>query len=64
MAAFLTMGLVVAIIAAIAGSPALINAILFPLGLSMAAMFFTSIYFTFVDTFDLTPGEPHDAAHP
>jgi hypothetical protein len=64
MAAFLTMGLVVAIIAAIAGSPALVNAILFPLGLSMAAMFFTSIYFTFVDTFDLTPGEPHDAAHP
>jgi hypothetical protein len=55
---------VVAIIASIAGSPALINAILFPLGLSMAAMFFTSIYFTFIDTFDLTPGEPDDAAHP
>lgn len=64
LAAFLTMGLVVAIIAAIVGSPAVVNAILLPAGLSMAAMFFTSIYFTFVDTFDLTPGEPHDAPHP
>ena len=64
MAAFLTVGVVVAIIAAVAGSPAIINAILFPVGLSMAAMFFTSIYFTFIDTFDLTPGEPDDAAHP
>lgn len=64
MAAFLAVGVVVAIIAAVAGSPAVINAILLPVGLSMAAMFFTSIYFTFIDTFDLTPGEPDDAAHP
>lgn len=64
MAVFLTTGLVIAIIASLAGSAAVVNAVLLPVGLSMAAMFFTSIYFTFVDTFDLTPGEPDDAAHP
>jgi hypothetical protein len=64
MAAFMTMMLVVAVIAPIADNPAVVIAILIPLGLSMTAMFFTSIYFTFVDTFDITPGEPHDAAHP
>jgi hypothetical protein len=64
MAVFLTAGLVIAIIASLAGSVAVVNAVLLPVGLSMATMFFTSIYFTFVDTFDLTPGEPDDAAHP
>ncbi len=56
MAVFLSMGLTIAIVAAILGSPELITAILFPAGMAMAAMFFTSIYFTFQDSFEVTPG--------
>ena len=56
MAVFLSMGLTVAIVAAILGSPELITAVLFPVGMAMAAMFFTSIYFTFQDSFEFTPG--------
>ena len=50
--AFLGMGLVVAIIAAQAGSPELATSVMFPAAMMMAAMFFTSIYFTFEDCFD------------
>jgi hypothetical protein len=64
MAVFLSMGLTVSILAAILGSPELITAILFPVGMAMAAMFFTSIYFTFQDSFEVTPGDPNDATLP
>lgn len=64
LAAFLGMGLAVAIVSALLGSPQLVGALLFPMGMAMAAMFFTSLYFTFDDTFEVSPGDPHDPAHP
>ncbi|WNO06592.1 BPSS1780 family membrane protein [Rhodoferax mekongensis] len=56
MAAFLGVATGVAIVVSVLGNVELINAILFPLGLAMAAMFFTSFYFTYRDCFD-TPTE-------
>jgi hypothetical protein len=58
MAAFLGMGLVVAVVSALLGSPQLVGAILFPAGMAMAAMFFTSLYFTFDDSFEVSTGDP------
>jgi hypothetical protein len=58
MAAFLGMGLVVAVISALLGSPQLVGAILLPAGMAMAAMFFTSLYFTFDDSFEVSTGDP------
>jgi hypothetical protein len=58
MAVFLGTGLVVAVISALLGSPQLVGAILFPTGMAMAAMFFTSLYFTFDDTFEVSTGDP------
>jgi len=57
MGVFLLMGLVISIIAALTGSAEVMGAVLYPAAMLMAAMFFTSIYFTFVDNFDTTPGE-------
>lgn len=49
--AFLTMGLVVALIGGLTGSADLISGLIFPAAMLMAAMYFTSIYFTFNDCF-------------
>lgn len=57
LASFVAMGMVVAIVAAIIGNPEAVSGIMFPLALLMAAMFFTSIYFSFRDCFDSTDGE-------
>lgn len=54
------MVLVVTTVASLLGSPGLAGDILFPLLLMTAAMFFTSLYFTFRDTF----GPPTAAAPP
>jgi len=58
MAAFLGVGLVVAVVSALLGSPQLVGAILLPAGMAMAAMFFTSLYFTFDDSFEVSTGDP------
>jgi hypothetical protein len=55
--AFLTMGMVVALVAALIGSPEAVSGIMFPLAMLMAAMFFTSIYFSFRDCFEDDRGE-------
>jgi hypothetical protein len=55
MCAFLAMGMAVAVVAAIAGNPEAVTAIMFPSAMLMAAMFFTSIYFTFQDSFETEP---------
>lgn len=57
MAAFLGMATAVAVLVSLLGNPELVNAILFPLGMAMAAMFFTSFYFTYRDCFDAPDGE-------
>jgi hypothetical protein len=54
--AFMAMGLLVAIIAGISGSAELVGTLMFPLAMLMAAMFFTSIFFTFQDSFETETG--------
>ncbi len=56
--AFIAMGVAVALVAALIGSPEAVTGIIFPLAMLMAAMFFTSIYFTFRDCFEDTRAEP------
>lgn len=50
--AFMAMGMVVAIGVSLFGSPEAISGLMFPLAMLMAAMFFTSIYFSFQDCFE------------
>lgn len=57
MGAFLGFGITMALLGAILGSPEAVAAILYPAAMLMAAMFFTSIYFTFLDSFEFTSGE-------
>lgn len=57
MAAFLGVAMSVAILVGLLGNPGLINAVLFPVGLALAAMFFTSFYFTYRDCFDAPTDE-------
>ncbi len=57
MGAFMVFGIAVASITALFGSPEAVAAVMFPTALLMAAMFFTSIYFSFVDCFDTSPGD-------
>jgi hypothetical protein len=42
-------------LSALLGSPALAGDLLFPILMLIASMFFTSLYFTFRDSFELTP---------
>jgi hypothetical protein len=54
---FLAMGMVVALVSALLGSPEAVSGIMFPLAMLMAAMFFTSIYFSFRDCFEDDRGD-------
>jgi hypothetical protein len=58
MATFMGTGLVVATIAGMVGGTTLATALLFPVAMLMAAMFFASMYFTFRDCFEAPLGEP------
>lgn len=51
MGIFLAMGLTVTTIAAVSGNPALLGVMLLPSAMLIVAVFFTSIYFTFEDSF-------------
>jgi len=55
--AFIAMGVAVAVIATLLGSPEVVTGMMFPLAMLMAAMFFTSIYFSFHDCFESDQGE-------
>lgn len=57
MGLFLLFGLVMAMLAAVLGSTEAVAATLYPAAMLMAAMFFTSIYFTFLDSFAFTSGD-------
>ena len=50
-------GIVALIVASLLGDPQLVMAILMPMALMMAAMFFTSMLFTVQDCFSTTPAE-------
>ena len=52
LAAFVGVGMVVAVVTALALGPEAVSGIIFPALMLMAAMFFTSIYFTFRDCFE------------
>jgi hypothetical protein len=51
---FIAVGIAVALIATVLGNPDVVGVIMFPAAMLMAAMFFTSIYFTYRDCFDDT----------
>jgi hypothetical protein len=53
MLVFIGVGSTVATLAALLGSAEVVGAIMFPMAMLMAAMFFTSIYFTFRDSFQV-----------
>jgi hypothetical protein len=54
---FALTGMVVTLVAAALGGPAAATAVMFPVAMLMAAMFFTSIYFTVKDCFEATAGD-------
>lgn len=54
---FFGFSIVVATLAALIGSAEALAATLYPAAMLLATAFFTSIYFTFVDSFAFTPGE-------
>jgi hypothetical protein len=63
---FLGMGIVLSLVTGLTGSTGFMAAAIMPLALLMAAMFSTSIYFTFRDSFvatppDESPGSAEDA---
>jgi len=55
MGVFLTAGIVVATVAGLLGGADVVGGVMFPAAMLMASMFFTSLYFTFRDSFDSTP---------
>lgn len=61
LAVFLCMGIVISLLAGLLGSPEMMGAIVLPMALLMAAMFSTSIFFTFRDSF---AAEPEDSVEP
>lgn len=52
---FVLVGLAITLIGSLLGSPELAGAAMFPVAMVMASMFFSSIYFTFRDSFELPP---------
>lgn len=58
MALFVAVGLLIMLLAALLGNPGLMGAVMFPTAMLLAAMFFTSIYFTFRDSFVAEDGTP------
>lgn len=62
---FLGVGTVFGVLAGLLGGPQMARAVMMPTALLMAAMFSTSIYFTFLDSFVATPdAEPQLPAEP
>lgn len=61
---FVLSALLVATVAVLVASPDVLGMVLLPFGLTMASMFFSSLYFTFDDTFEAPQETPHDPAHP
>lgn len=57
MGAFLVFGIIMAIVTVLLGSADAMAALLYPAAMLMLAMFFTSIYYSFLDSFEFTPGE-------
>ncbi len=57
MGIFLAFGMMMATLAAVLGGADAIAAALYPAAMLMAAMVSASLYFTFLDSFEFTPGD-------
>jgi hypothetical protein len=57
MGVFVIVGMLVTAVAALIGGPTAASVAMFPAAMLLAAMFFTSIYFSFQSTFEPTQGE-------
>ena len=57
MGVFVGMGTAVSLVASLLGSVEVVSVMMFPLAMLMAAMFFTSLYFTFHDCFEETASD-------
>jgi hypothetical protein len=62
-ALFFAMALVVALLATLLGNPEFAGVAMFPAAMLMVSMFFTSLYFTFRDSFVADEDSPQSAAH-
>ena len=58
MAVFMVTGLLLSLLGSLLGSPDLLASLLFAAALTLAAMFFSSFYFTFRDSFSDDDGQP------
>lgn len=58
MAVFMVTGLLLSLLGSLLGSPDLLASLLFAAALTLAAMFFSSFYFTFRDSFTTDDGQP------
>jgi len=58
---YLALSMVVATLAVMLGGPEVLQVVVFPLTLAMAALFFTSIHYSYRDCFAPTEGDTHDA---
>ena len=61
MAILVSIVLVISLVAGLTGNPQLAGLVLLPASMLIAAMFFTSTYFTFRDCFDTSPAAPQEA---
>ena len=61
---FIVAAITVSLIATLLGNPMVASVVMFPVALSIVAMFFTSVYFTFRDSFEPTPDEALAATDP
>lgn len=59
---FMLAAFVVSLVASLLGSPALATMLILPVALVIVAMFFTSLYFTFRDSFTADDADPASAA--
>ena len=57
-AVFFAVSLLLVLLGGLVGGPRFIGMMVFPLALLMSAIFFTSLYFTFRDSFETDAGQP------
>jgi len=57
-AVFFGVSLALVLLGSLVGGPRFIGMLLFPMAMLMSAMFFTSVYFTFRDSFETDEGQP------
>jgi hypothetical protein len=64
LAVLMGMGMVISVIALIFGNPDWASALMLTTAMLMASMFVTSIYFSYLGSFEITEGDNDGPAHP